>query len=218
MLNKTKGRKLYIIILLIGNLIGIILSLVESDSLIQSISYFTWQSNVFVLLFFSYLLFKNKELSIKEQSVKAAVTIAILLTFIVYHTLLDPFFNPSEYTPPFWRNFLVHTYTPLLVLLDYFLFDKKGKLQYRMVPHWLTMPFAYFIYANIYAILGGTFVFEDSVSRYPYFFMNPDKIGWGFVIIFVLVISLFISTLSILFVFLDKKIVEEKKYHDREVS
>jgi len=214
MLNKTKGRKLYIIILLLGNLTGIILSLLETDSAIQSISYFTWQSNIFVFLFFSYLLFKNKELSTKEQSIKAAVTIAILLTFVVYHTLLDPFFKSGEYNPPFWRNFLVHTYTPLLVLLDYFLFDKKGKLQYRMVPYWLVIPFIYLIYANIYALLGGTFVFEDSISRFPYFVMNPDMIGWGLEIVFIIVISLFISLLSILFVFLDKKIVEEKKYHD----
>jgi len=217
-MNKLQIRKLYIVVLLIGNLLGVVLNLLDSESVIQSLSYFTIQSNLLVFSVFLYILLKKGELSTKERSLKAATTIAIMLTFLVYHTLLDPFFGQSDYNPPFLQNFLVHTYTPLLVLLDYFLFDKKGVLEYRMIPIWLSIPIFYFVYANVYAILGGTYIYEESITRYPYFFMNPDIIGWGYVILFIFTISVLITILSWLYVKLDKKIVEEKQYHDREIS
>ncbi len=203
-----KWRKAYIVLLLVGNLLGILLNVFDGGSVIQSLSYFTIQSNILVFCFFLYLLFQ-KETSDFVENLKGGVLISIMITFIVYHTLLAPFF---DYNPPFLNNFLVHTFTPLLVLLDYFLFDPKGKLEYKSIPFWLLVPIFYFIYANIYALLGGVFEYEDSVSRYPYFFMNPDSIGWLGVIFYVLGISVFVSLISTGYVYLDKLIVKEKIY------
>jgi len=206
-----KLRKLFLALLLAGNLSGIIIQLAESENPVQTMLYFTMLSNVVVFGSFLYFLLKKKELSTNDVILKGAVTISILLTFLVYHTLLNPIFGESDYNPPFWGDFFVHTFTPLMVLLDYFLFDKKGNFRYSFIPFWLIFPMFYFLFANIYALFGGMFVYEDSSSRYPYFFMDPDKIGWGMVWVFVLAILIFLSLLSALIVFVDKRIVLEEK-------
>ena len=208
MKNRLKWRKGYVILLLIGNLTGICLNVFDGGSVIETLSYFTIISNILVFVLFTYILFKKGELNEKERSIKAAITVSIMVTFIVFHVLLVPTLSGSL---SFWNSFFGHTYTPLLVLLDYFLFDKKGILRYRDIVYWVMIPLGYFVYANFYALVGGTFTYEDSVSRYPYFFINPDLIGWWLVIVFVIVISAFVVGLSFLFVFMDHKIVQEKK-------
>ncbi|MBU0996444.1 MAG: Pr6Pr family membrane protein [Firmicutes bacterium] len=208
-----KWRKGYLVLLLIGNLIGVCLYLFDEGPIIESLSYFTIISNILVFFFFTYVLFKKGELNQKERSMKAAVTISIMVTFIVFQTLLAPTIQGEL---SFWDSFLCHTYTPLLVLLDYFLFDKKGMLKYRDIPYWLSIPLGYFVYANLYALLGGTFTYDETTTRYPYFFINPDLIGWAMVLVFVLILSLFVVGLSFLFVFVDHKIVQEKKVIEKE--
>lgn len=203
-----KWRKTYIVLILVGNLIGILLNVFDGGSVIESLSYFTIISNILVFGFFLFLLIKKGEPSKNERSFKAAITVSIMVTFIVFHLLLAPTLNEPL---NFWNSFLVHTYTPLLVLLDYFLFDKKGELEFKSVKYWVMIPIGYFLYTNLYVLVGGVFTYEDSVSRYPYFFINPDEIGWGFVVVFVVAISAFITGLSLLFVFLDHKIVQEKR-------
>ncbi|MGD9910208.1 MAG: Pr6Pr family membrane protein [Candidatus Izemoplasmatales bacterium] len=201
-----KWRNIYLILLLVGNAIGLFLAFYQSENLLQEFSYYTVQSNLFVFGFFLYLLLK-KRTTTRIQNIKGAITIAIMITFIVYHLMLAPTLTEK---PDFWMNFFVHTYTPLMVLLDYFLFDPKGELSYKFVPYWLVVPIYYLVYANMYALLGGLFIYDESVSRYPYYFINPDKIGWGGVLFYVLGISVFVILLSYGFVFLDQQIVKEK--------
>ena len=53
---------------------------------------------------------------------KGGITVAILLTGLVYHFMLAPLKTPEE----FWtiENFLVHYIVPYGALLDWALFDK----------------------------------------------------------------------------------------------
>ncbi|MDD3477872.1 MAG: Pr6Pr family membrane protein [Candidatus Izemoplasmatales bacterium] len=201
-----KSRKIYLVLFLLGAITGVVLQLIDSENPIQTMLYYTMMSNAAVIIYFGVALF-TKNPSVTSRSVKAALTIAIMITFLVYHLVLAPTLTEK---PAFWGNFFVHTFTPLMTLLDYFLFDQKGVLRTKQIPYWLIAPLSYFVFANIYAILGGTFVYENSSSRYPYFFMNPDLIGWGGVILFVLGISVFVLLLSWGYVLLDKKIAEEQ--------
>jgi len=217
--DKKVFKRLFILFMLLGNGLGIILNLTNSENVAESLSYFTMQSNILVFGFFVFLYFKKKNLSKTGLILQGAFTIAILITFIVYHVLLDPIFGTSNYDPPFWSNFLVHTFTPLMMLLYYLLFTEKGNYLYNHVKYWLIIPVLYFGYANLYAFAGGTFEYNEAITRYPYYFMNPDEIGWFKVILFVLVITFFITLMSILFVYIDHKLVNKKENeHVKEKS
>ncbi len=198
-------RQLFRTILIVGGIYGIILNILHYDSLLQSLSFYTIQSNIFIVVVMIIYLFKKDIPSKSMLIVKISATIGILLTFLVYHLVLYPVINlTGEYDVPFINDFLVHTFTPLLAITDYLLFDKKGSLKYRDAFWFLSLPVFYFIYAQIYAFSGGIFKFESTTSRYAYFFLNADKIGWGMVAIYSAALLVIIYLISLLQVFVDK--------------
>ncbi len=198
-------RQLFRTILIVGGIYGIILNMLYQDSLIQSLSYFTIQSNIFLVVVMTILLFKKEIPSKNLLVIKMVATVGILLTFLVYHLVLYPVINLSgEYDVPFINNFLVHTFTPLLAVADYLLFDKKGSLKYKDSFLFLSLPLFYFVYAQIYAFSGGIFKFETTTSRYAYFFLNADMIGWGMVALYSAALLVIVFLIGLLFVFVDK--------------
>jgi len=204
MIQIPEFKTIFRVALITGSITGIVLNVIYIGSIIQSFSYFTVQSNLFLVAFFIYLLFSPRENSRGLLVAKLAVTIAIMVTFTVYHLVLAPFLSGTEYDPPFLNSFLAHTFSPLMALADFLLFDRKGLLRYRDAFMGLTLPVFYFLYAQFYALFGGTFAFSGATSRYAYFFMNPDSVGWTGVMVYTLAISAFIYGFGILYVFVDR--------------
>lgn len=192
-----KKRNLFRLILVVGTFLGILLNLLESTRVISTISYYTIQSNLLVLITYMIIILNKKPLSEKMLVFKSMVTQAILLTFIVYHLLLDPFFIKGGLNLPLFSNFLVHTFTPIMVLIDDLFFTKHDRLKWNKAFIYLLIPLTYLIYVFIYAGLGGIFIYEDTISRYPYFFLNPDLIGMTNVLLYLTGISIFLYGLSI---------------------
>lgn len=146
---------------------------------------------------------------------KGAVTMMIAVTFIVFACLLAPLRNTmlgenssasSIYSV---SNILVHYVTPLLVIFDWLLFDKKGQYR-RYEPFlWLIIPYCYLVFALIRAEVGGMLPVVN--SRYPYFFIDVDQLDWGGVALWVLGITIFFIVLGYILVLLDCLVIENGK-------
>lgn len=176
------------LIYLAGAIYGVLLNLFAPGAEVSSVlSFYTMQSNLLCIALTLFLLacdladidcHKNRVYSVFRF---CAVT-CILLTFILYHAVLQPQMS-AEYPEYFGRfsllDTLLHTYTPLMMLLDYLLFDEKGLFRWWYAPLAAAVPLLYAAYVAVYSSTGGIFVSYDRVQRVPYFFLDYQSLGMG---------------------------------------
>ena len=96
------------------------------------------------------------------------VTLWIAITGVVYHLLLSGT-DGDKAGIGWWANFGVHTSVPIAVVLWWLAFGPRGGLGVKAALLWMLWPLVYVCYALGRGQLDG---------RYPYFFTNPDTIGW----------------------------------------
>lgn len=138
--------------------------------------YFTTVSNIgaFLCLIIniekrlkSYL---NKNFNI-YMKLKGMVLSSLMLTMIVYWTKLAPTSN-SNFT---LSNLCTHLFVPILMVIDWIVFDKKGNWRIIDCFKWLIMPLGYSILAFVAANCGVRF--RNNTSRFPYPFLDMDVLG-----------------------------------------
>ena len=142
--------------------LGLILNLFNTPYPSRLMAYFTMQSNLlclFVFIFFPLIKKNHKNL---YYSGKGAITIAILLTAIVYLIALMPnkfsMYTTNNYNlSKAFGNLLVHVISPILVIFDYILFDEKGYLKLYYPWIWLIIPILYVCFVYLFHSLGGHF-------------------------------------------------------------
>ena len=173
--------------------------------------YYTVLSNLLVVIFTGYLLWKMRREGDHWQSssllrLKGGVTMSIMITCVIYHFMLAPL------TTDFYRleNFLCHYIVPLWFLADTIIFDKSRQYKWFDPIVWTVLPLLYMGFA----ILNG-FVLKMDVpnakdSPFPYFFLNANKYGWGFVFRWAAIIFLAYMISGYLF-YLVKSIKKSKK-------
>lgn len=147
------------------------------------LTYYTLISNFMVAGFYLFVIFKMVKSpveSMEDESLirmKAGVTVAILLTFLVYMILLAPIAKPEEFYH--WKNYTLHYIVPISTTVDWLLFDRKGCYKRIDPVLWTVVPIFYAIFS---LVKGGIFrvpIPMQEHSPYPYFFLNIDKYGWG---------------------------------------
>ncbi len=201
-------------------LIGILSNIITTTSIPSILSFYTIQSNLFVLTF--YFLYKvislfKEDLEKSEiyYFLKGGMTMVILLTFFVYIVAL----SPTEFTMDIntsvekvfrVSNIFVHFINPILVLLDYFLFDEKGHFSMKYPMKWVMFPFVYLIYVYSYSLCGGTFFGTGGSKKYAYFFLDVDKIGVLGVAKYLAIIAIVYISISYLLVFIDNFLGRKK--------
>lgn len=175
--------------------------------------YYTNLSNLLCILLFAVLTIRtamgrsNKKL----QSFKGMCTLAILVTFLIYHFILRPLIlrDPSSlsgaaaelgnvWTP---NNILVHYILPLATLLDWLVFDEKGAYRWPDLLKWIAAPAGYCLFALVRAPLGG--VIQGTQSRYPYPFLDVDLLGWPTALLNITVLLICFMVLACLYLGLD---------------
>ena len=173
--------------------------------------YYTVLSNLLVVIFTGYLLWKMRREGDHWQSssllrLKGGITMSIMITCVIYHFMLAPL------TKDFYRleNFLCHYIVPLWFLVDTIIFDKSRQYKWFDPIVWTVLPLLYMGFA----ILNG-FVLKMDVpnakdSPFPYFFLNAPKHGWGFV--FKWAVTIFVAYMISGYLFyLVKRIRRSKK-------
>jgi hypothetical protein len=208
-------------IALIGiGIYGVWLNAISFGSDILSLlAYFTIQSNILVIAFFAWLLFYTlvtRELDTPRPfyTVKGAVTVAITLTFLVFHFMLLP--NASSMGSDDFiaspANMILHYVVPIMTIVDWLLFDKKGNYKKLDPIKWLLIPLTYLIFALVRA----QFIPSSTPRRYPYFFIDIDQLGIPQVALNVLLIAIGLIILGYIFYALDwflRRIGSSRRLH-----
>lgn len=182
---RIKDKKVSIIYKFVLCIIGIISLIMTTGILdgnfnIKVFTMFTTLSNVFCILYFTidiiYLLknYKKKKVYDIWPVIKYMATISVVLTFIVALVILKMSVSFDSYLN---ASFLgVHYIIPIMALLDWILFDKKGRIKKTDPFIWLVFPALYFIVAELDAVFGNGFGVMAN-SRYPYYFMDVEQSG-----------------------------------------
>jgi hypothetical protein len=188
--------------------------------------YYTFQSNILVFIFFAAVLYKTaadfkKNGKVGNSSyferISAAVMIAISVTMLVYWTMLAPqYFSMSttDNAPPIlaFSNLQLHLVTPLLMITDYVLFTKRGKLK-KYDPFLFTLiPIAYLIQSTILGFAGVVYrsnPLTGEVTHFPYFFIDYYLSGW-MVAVYVILITAFFVGVAYGILYLDKKYAKKQ--------
>lgn len=146
------------------------------------LTYYTLLSNIIAFGFYLYLLVKMITSPVESlenerlMRLKAGMTVAVLLTFLVYVALLAPIAKPEDFYH--WKNYTLHYIVPISTTVDWLLFDKKGCYK-RIDPMlWTIVPILYTVGSLIKGYIFRIPIPMQEHSPYPYFFLNVDKYGW----------------------------------------
>lgn len=202
-MDKIKTQKIFSILIIIVELVGLYFQIYPNKW--YTFTYYTVLSNLIVLGFFIYNIYilYNKPGLLENKTyvrIKAGVTATILMTFFTFSLLLLPRQSPEE----IWtiKNFALHFIAPILAILDWFLFDKKGLYRKIEALTWTIIPLIYLIYSLIRAIVFNISIPDNEESPFPYFFLNIYKLGIGKVVSYCILILLIFMALSYLMYFL----------------
>lgn len=219
-LNKRIISFIYRLLVIASLSVGIILNIIQTTSVTAILSYYTLQSNIICLVaFVSFVIISGINKRYQDSDIyhliKGSITIVIAITGIVYTVALMPIgfemdiirIN-TESVSKFLSNFLVHQLSPILVILDYFIFDYKGKYKLYYPVIWLFIPLNYLIYVYTYSSKGGEFFGVGGSRKFAYFFLDYNQIGYKGVAEAIAIMILFILLISYLLIFVDRKLAK----------
>ncbi|MCL2798417.1 MAG: hypothetical protein FWD58_10280 [Firmicutes bacterium] len=108
-----------------------------------------------------------------------AATLMITFTLLVFWCLIAPFAGSHGLRLWTYGNLAVHVFTPLVAIVDYVLFCKRGKLKKRDVFLCLMLPVANLTLASVLGLCGMVYYVDNGVGRhFPYYFMDFYMLGW----------------------------------------
>lgn len=168
-------------------LLGVVLNTKMLSPLFDptTLLYYTTQSNILAFALFTYLFIKTV-IEIKHSGADAKTSFApnltfivmvdIILTFLVFWILLAPSISGTAFNLYSFPNLAVHTFTPLAVVGEYFLFNKEKKLKqihlFAVLIYPLVYSFSALIIGAFKAVDYYTFGISDSTTFFPYFFLD----------------------------------------------
>ncbi|MFR9799569.1 Pr6Pr family membrane protein [Streptomyces sp. MS06] len=173
-----------------------------------SLVYFTVQSNVIAFGYFGaavYWMLKRNSTEAPAPRLRGAVTLYLLITALVAHFVLNHGANPLPGLGPGpdrlanWSTFFLHYITPVLVMIDWLVLRPRNASHLRDVPLWLAFPLTYAA-----VTLARAAMFPHFPNKYPYFFLDADKHGYGWVGLQVLQLTVGFTALALLVVALDR--------------
>jgi len=201
MLTKQNIHKAYLLISAIVVLHGTILAMSWQGHFdFVAFRYYTALSNWLVVInFFAMLILYNK-LGKFRSYLSVSAIIGIMITGLVYNLVLIP--NVEYISLATYSNFITYLVSPILALINYFIFEKKGELTIKHIWVGMIFPLAYWV---ITVFIGGLFDFA------PYFFMSPTDIGWAMTFVWLAIIIAVIAVLGFSLVGIDKVFARKSK-------
>jgi len=198
---KIKIHRIYLLASAILIFSGVIVGLTINGFVV--FRYFTYLSNILLVAYFLYLFSSYGKNEILNSYFSMSVIIAILITGLVYNFILAPF---TDFGPVFasgqsfarnYQNSMTHLFSMGLLLVNYFIFEKKGYFKYTHILVGMIFPFLYWL---VFVTIGGI------INFYPYFFMDIPTIGWGMGALWLIILLLVFSLIGFLLLFIDRTI------------
>ncbi|MDO5094972.1 MAG: Pr6Pr family membrane protein [Peptostreptococcaceae bacterium] len=168
---ENKKTRYRLILFLLG-VVGLVIQFVTDG--LNVVMYYTILSNLLVTFFLLYLIRRKTAWDNKLYRIKGGVTMAIMITFAVYHFLLSPTIEAKDFYTI--ENFICHYIVPLGFFLDTMILDKGRYEKYDPIL-WTLFPLGY----SIFALFNGLVLkipIPSPDSPFPYFFVNVTKYGW----------------------------------------
>ena len=135
--------------------------------------------------------------------------LGLVLTFLVFNLLLanDPARDPAlNYKV---ECILCHIILPIMYVADWVMFYEHGKINWKLPLLSALFPLIYLVYVFLHAAL---WRFDSSIMNYagtdpiiyPYFFLNPERVGIGGMAIWVFALLAGFVILGYLFMMVDR--------------
>ncbi|WP_433721657.1 Pr6Pr family membrane protein [Actinoplanes sp. CA-051413] len=190
--------KIMRLIAVVAVIAGVVLTAAGPATVTGLLPFFTIQSNVAYGVFAAWAAFRGRD---TPAALKGAVTLYVAITGLVYHLVLT---NPASgfAVDPVHRNLpeaignqLLHTVVPLLAVLDWLVFDERGRFRWCHALYWLAFPLGYLAFALIRGLV---------VDKYPYPFIDVNELGYDGVSISSAGFAIAFWILGLLFVAIDR--------------
>lgn len=164
-----------------------------NETTIRFLSFFTILTNSLVAIYFTLIIFKQKQgyLSIlNKPGTLTAVTVYITVVGLVYQIILRHTWEPTG--TQMIVDELLHSIIPMIVIVFWYLYEDKSLVKYGQIPQWLFYPLLYLIYI----LVRGNFS-----NFYPYPFVDVGNLGLlkvftnsiGLIALFIGISALFIK-------------------------
>lgn len=132
---------------------------------------------------------------------KGGIITGLLANILLYIFILKPDLGTGAL--PMAGNLLVHFIVPIMVLLDWILFDPKGRFYPSDPVVWLLLPYFYYAYVLIRSNVSAMY-FDSMGYSYPYSFIDADTIGWNQVLINIAIMSVIFPVIGYILFGVDK--------------
>ena len=182
----------------------------------EALSAYTIQTNLFCLTMtvvtLMYEISKRKPQGSVYSFFKGMALVSILLTCIITYGVLRPSIGEIERRlPAELAGHLLHLVVPLLILIDFILFEEKGHIKPLYPLAWTAYPLYYVGYVAVYRAFGGLFNMGQGAVRFPYFFLDYETYGFKMVGLWILIIMACFLVFSYILFGLDRIFVKIKK-------
>ena len=154
---------------------------------LSSLKYFTNQSNLFMavgyIAIFLLINRSDKRLVLLRDYLSTTILLAMIVTGLIYNLVLVPL---NGNAPPFsdYTNFSTHLLAPVLAFVYFLFFNERGGVRPSSILIAKAYPVAYWV---TFVMIG------DQIDFYPYFFMDPNQVGWTMLFVwFVALLAIFV--------------------------
>ena len=116
-------------------------------------------------------LLRNIEGSKKTEIARLSLTVAMIVVGVVYHLLLADAagdVRDGDYVWPVLPNQIIHTYGPILIVIDYLLSHKAFRPKLRAALWVAVFPLTWLVFSVIRGLV---------TNWWPYWFINPNEEG-----------------------------------------
>jgi len=189
---------------LLGSVIWQVTDRIAND-LFRPFEYFAYFSIVTAILAGLFLITTGFGLLLKIEDTKwveiarLSFAVALIVVGVVYHALLAGAANDvrdGDYAWPVLPNEIIHTYAPILALIEYLISVRAFRIRLRAFIWVAVFPLTWLVLS----ILRGT-----ATNWWPYWFINPNgEAGLGGMLTYIGAITLFFLVLGILVLGLKK--------------
>lgn len=172
------------------------------ESFSNSVSYYTFQSNLMVVLWLTLALFyKNRDSRPKflASSVRGAITLYITFTFIIFATVIAPYYHPTGLA--LYTNYVSHYFLPIAFIIDWLFTEMEFEYEWKYIIYWLIYPLFY----SIYTLIRGYFT-----GFYPYPFFDLNSISILRLIINIIIWVILNLLLGFIYIYVNRKGYKKK--------
>ena len=148
-----------------------------ANNIFRPEEYFAYFSIVTAIVAGLFLITTGFGLVLNQEDIKwieiasLSLTVAMIVVGVVYHALLADAagdVRDGDYVWPVLPNEIIHTYAPVLIVIDYLLSHRAFQVKLRSALWVAVFPLTWLVFSVIRGLV---------TNWWPYWFINPNEEG-----------------------------------------